>query len=76
MRLLDVNHPFFLPRWRRLAVFGFCLAWAVFEWVAGSPLWGAIATGLAAYAFYALILVFDPARVPQGREHDREGPKG
>jgi hypothetical protein len=73
MRLLDVNHPFFLPRWRRLAVFLFCLAWAAFEWVAGSPIWGAIATGLAAYSFYALILVFDPERVRRGEERDPRG---
>ncbi len=69
MKLLDVNHPFFLPYWRRIAVVAFCVAWALFEWITLSPFWGILASALAIYTYWALILTFDPEHAA-GRERE------
>jgi hypothetical protein len=66
MKYLDVDHPFFLPRWRRIAVVVFCVAWAGFEWVTQSHFWAILATAMAAYAAWALLFAFDPARASRG----------
>lgn len=53
--LLDVDHPFFRPLWRRLLTVFLPLAWALFELVTGSVGWAMLfgATGLyAGYAFF------------------------
>jgi Flp pilus assembly protein TadB len=63
MKFLDAEHPFFRPRWRRIAVVAVCALWAVVEWLTLSPLWAILATALAGYTFYALILTFDPDRI-------------
>ena len=65
MKLLDVNHPFFIPPWRRYAIVAFCTGWALFEWVTYSPFWAILTTGLAVYTFHALILTFDAKKAAQ-----------
>ncbi len=62
MKLLDPSHPFFAPRWRRIAVVTVCVLWAGMEWLTHSPVWAMLASGLAVYTGYTLLLTFDPAR--------------
>ncbi|GIT92002.1 hypothetical protein JANAI62_24590 [Jannaschia pagri] len=54
--MLDPDHPFFAPVWRRWAVIGVCFGWALFELSNGATLWAGGFAGLGAYAFWALIL--------------------
>ncbi|WP_343081608.1 hypothetical protein [Ostreiculturibacter nitratireducens] len=56
MKLIDPSDPFFRPVWRRWAVVLVPGIWACFEFASGSPGWGIIFGGAAAYAYWALIL--------------------
>lgn len=59
----DLHHPFFVPLSRRVAVVALCAAWALFEFVAGSPGWGLAAAAVGAYAAYGFFLAWDPSRI-------------
>ena len=59
-RLFDLNHPFFIPLWRRVVVVALCLGWAVFELVGGSPFWAILFGAIGFYAAYAFFLDFHP----------------
>ena len=60
----DNEHPFFRPLWRRIAVVGFCAAWAAFEFAMQAPLWGMIALAFGAYAVWQFFINFRPAGGP------------
>ncbi len=69
MKFFDVQHPFFIPLWRRVLLVALCLGWALFEFATAQPFWGILfgATGL--YCGYQFFVVFDP---PQDRPKDDE----
>lgn len=50
MHLFDLQIPFFIPVWRRVALVIFCLGWAVIEFATGAPFWGIIFGGLGVFA--------------------------
>ncbi|MDT8856924.1 hypothetical protein RNZ50_18175 [Paracoccaceae bacterium Fryx2] len=56
MQLIDPNHPFFRPRWRRWATAILPIVWSGAElfWL-GNPIWAAIFFTLGAYAYWVLI---------------------
>lgn len=60
MKFLDVQHPFFRPIWRRVAVVAICLGWAVFEFVSGAPFWGMLFGAIGLYCAHQFFLAFDP----------------
>ena len=64
MRGFDFNDPFFKPLWIRIAVVGFTLGWAAFEFAAGAPFWGILFGAAGAWAFYGLFIAFNPRDVP------------
>ncbi len=50
-RFLDLDHPFFIPLWRRVLIVAACLGWAAFEFIGtGSPLWGMLFGAIGVYA--------------------------
>jgi hypothetical protein len=49
-KFLDTNHPWFRPLWVRLLVTALPVAWALFEFVDGSPFWGVLFLALGVYA--------------------------
>ena len=59
-KLIDTDHPFFQPAWRRAAVVIFCGAWSAFEWWSGETLWGALTLAIALYCAWALFVTFEP----------------
>lgn len=61
------DHPFLRPLWRRIALVGFCVAWAIFEVVYGQPLWALIAAGMAAYGAWIFLIAYKP-----GPEKEKE----
>lgn len=73
MKFLEADHPFFLPLWRRIAVVAVCAGWALLEWLTQSPLWALLASGLAVYTAYALLLTFKPAPGARSDGTDRDG---
>lgn len=53
---LDPDHPMFARAWVRWLVSIGPIAWAVFEFVTGSPMWGVIFLAAGGYALKTLIL--------------------
>lgn len=60
MKLLDIQHPFFRPLWRRVAVTAICLLWALFELATGSPFFGILFGAAGLYCAYQFFVVFHP----------------
>lgn len=69
MRLLDPEHPFFAPFWRRVAIVVLTLGWASFEIVTGNPFWAILFGAAGVYCAYQLLIAF-PATGP-GDRRDR-----
>lgn len=59
-RFLDLDHPWFRPLWRRVAVVGLAIGWGLFELVAGSPGFAILFLALGGYAAWRLFVTFDP----------------
>lgn len=55
MKLLDPDHPFFAPRWRRWVTAVFPVAWGAVELYNGSPGWAVLFAGAGVYAGYVLL---------------------
>lgn len=60
MSFLDPNHPMFRRPWVRWATVLVPAAWAVMEFLGGSPGWGILFGAAAAYAFWGLFLKRQP----------------
>ncbi len=58
------DHPFLRPLWRRIALVAFCGAWAVFEYVTGSPGWALAAGAMTAYGAWLYLINYKPAPDP------------
>ncbi|MBA8880667.1 DUF3329 domain-containing protein [Phyllobacterium myrsinacearum] len=68
----DSKHPFFRPLWRRVAVVVFCFAWAIFEFVTGTPFWGTIALGFAGYGIWQFFIAFDASEPVKPADADEK----
>jgi len=55
MKLLDPDHPFFIPVWRRWATVLLPIGWAGVELYLGSPGWALLFAAAGAYAGYILL---------------------
>lgn len=56
MKIIDPDHPFFAPLWRRWATVIFALFWAGVELFAlQSPGWAVLFGAAGVFAFYVLI---------------------
>lgn len=74
--MFDLNHPFFIPLWRRVAVVAVTLAWGLFEFASGSPFWGTLFLGIGGYAFWGLFIAFDPSAAEERERSDKEKRSG
>lgn len=55
----DREHPFFRPRWRRIAIVVVCAVWAAVEWASGQPFWGMVALAVTGYAVWTFLIAYD-----------------
>lgn len=53
--LLDANHPFFAPVWRRWVTAIFPVVWAGVEFYAGNSGWAVIFAAAGVWAYWELI---------------------
>jgi hypothetical protein len=60
MRLFDLQHPWFIPLWRRVFVTAFCAFWMVVELLAGGPFWVILFGGLTALCIHQFFVAFNP----------------
>ena len=57
----NVQHPWFPPVWRRVALVVACFLWALFELVNGAPFWALVFAAIGAYLGYAFFIAWtDP----------------
>jgi hypothetical protein len=56
MKILDPDHPFFAPVWRRWATTLFPLCWAAVELYFNSPGWAVLFAAAGVYAGYILLI--------------------
>lgn len=54
--MIDPDHPFYRPLWRRLMIPIVCFAWVCFELYAGGPIWAAMVAAVGLYATYKLFI--------------------
>jgi hypothetical protein len=54
-KLLDANHPFFAPAWRRWVTALFPLCWGGVELYNGSPGWAILFAAAGVWAFWELV---------------------
>ena len=59
-KLIDVQIPFFIPVWRRVAVVGLCFGWALLELTADNIECAVLAAGIGIYCAHQFFLAFDP----------------
>lgn len=55
----DVQHPFFLPLWRRVATVAACLGWALFELSAGNLFWAILFAAPGVWCAHQFFIAFD-----------------
>ena len=70
MKLFDVQHPFFTPLWRRIAVVVLCLGWAAVEFFSGNAFWGVLFGAIGLYCAHQFFIAFNPVD-PAPREQDQ-----
>ena len=59
MKLVDTDHPFFQPLWRRVAIVVGCFAWAAVETSKGNSTWAILFGAIGGYCAYHLLVTFD-----------------
>lgn len=65
MKLIDPHHPFFRPKWRRVATVTVILTWAAVEFLHGIDMFGWL---LLALGIYAIRVLFVPPKTPTEAE--------
>lgn len=60
MKLIETEHPFYKPLWRRVLIVAFCLGWAGFEYFNNAPLWALGFAAIGIYCGYMFFYAFDP----------------
>ena len=66
--MFEINHPFFLPLWRRIAIVLLVFGWAMFEFSNGAEIWSALFCALGVHCFWAFFISFDPDKIKQKDE--------
>lgn len=70
MQLLDPQHPFFRPLWRRVLTVLVPAGWALVELYNGATGWGILFLAAAIYAGYQLLVIFKPAPTNQAENEE------
>ncbi len=60
MKLIDVQHRFFIPLWRRVLVVAVCLGWAAVEFSGRQWPWGLLFVAIGLYCAHQFFIAFDP----------------
>ncbi|WP_425041246.1 hypothetical protein [Primorskyibacter sp. S187A] len=65
-KLFDVQLPFFVPLWRRIALVVACLVWAGLEYAWGNPGWALLFLGIGTWCAHQFFIAFDPPDPGEG----------
>jgi hypothetical protein len=57
MKIIDREHPFYKPLWRRIALVCVLAGWSAFEiFVTKEPMWMSVAVGLLAVSAWVFLI--------------------
>lgn len=59
-RAIDLQHPWFIPLYRRVIVVAICLSLTLIDAVFGDPFWMTLFGALTAYCIYSFFFAFTP----------------
>ncbi|MGX9357230.1 hypothetical protein ACS3SW_19265 [Roseobacteraceae bacterium S113] len=60
-KIFDVQLPFFIPLWRRVALVGLCFGWAALEYFAwGNGIWALLFLGIGSWCAHQFFVAFAP----------------
>lgn len=76
MKIIDTDHPFYRPLWRRLLLVAVCAAWTAVEFYNNEQAWGTIFLVVTAYVFANLILFFKPSTAAEKSAEETGETKG
>ncbi|AHK45150.1 hypothetical protein OV14_3939 [Ensifer adhaerens OV14] len=68
IKLIDPDHAFYRPLWRRVLIFLVCAGWAALEFYHDQPFFSIIALAIAAYVGSSLLLFYKPTDKTAGAE--------
>ncbi len=68
IKLIDPDHAFYRPLWRRILIFLVCAGWAALEFYHDQPFFSIIALAIAAYVGSSLLLFYKPTEKAAGIE--------
>ncbi|WP_343215796.1 hypothetical protein [Ensifer sp. M14] len=68
IKLIDPDHAFYRPLWRRILIFLVCAGWAALEFYHDQPFFSIIALAIAAYVGSSLLLFYKPTDKAAGVE--------
>lgn len=60
MKLLDPQHPFYAPLWRRVVIVVLCLGWALVELSRSELVWAGVFAVCGLFCAYQFFVVFRP----------------
>jgi hypothetical protein len=59
MKIIDRDHPFYKPLWRRVVLVGVLAGWVAFEiFVTKEPMWITVSLGLLAISAWLFLLTW------------------
>jgi hypothetical protein len=59
MKIIDREHPFYRPLWRRIVLVGGLAGWSAFEvFVTKEPMWMSVALGLLAVSAWVFLITW------------------
>ena len=56
--MFDLDHPFFNPLWRRIAVTAVCLGWGGVEAWSGNAFWALLFVALGVYCLWSFFIAW------------------
>ncbi|MGP6086862.1 hypothetical protein [Antarctobacter jejuensis] len=69
----DIQHPFFLPLWRRIVVVVLALGWALVELIGGNPGWALLFGASGLYCAHQFFVAFDAEAIRERHKQDDQG---
>lgn len=60
--MFDLQIPFFIPVWRRIAVIVVCIGWGTVEFLTATPFWGTLFCGIGVYSAWQFFFDGWPSR--------------
>ncbi len=72
----DLQHPFFLPLWRRVVVVVVTLGWTLVELIDGNAGWALLFGASGLYCAHQFFIAFDTKAIREKDKNDKKDDQG